>query len=164
MDALAPGPMGKAGFPCYERLTTGTGLVREISVAFRNISLMAFALSACSDAAPRHWLSGNGSANPVAAPPSAPRQVDSGLIPPNSGTAPDWLVICAGQAQRRFGLAYDAIHVDRQIVDRPDGIRVAEGHYDAGERRTHYRCLVDRDDRFIRIETLPGSMAPPDRH
>lgn len=118
------------------------------------ILMLGLMLAACSPSPASNGQAPDRGAD-ATSPAPRPAPGNAVVIPPNSGTAPDWLATCAGQAHRTFGVGYDAVHVDRQIVDRPDGIRIAEGHYERNGRRIRYRCLVDREDRFLRIETLP---------
>jgi hypothetical protein len=89
---------------------------------------------------------------PAALPAPLFAQVQPGVqIPPNRGTAPDWLVICGDTARRRFGVAQDAVHLDTPRFMR--SLRIVEGH--AGSAR--FRCSVDLSDRLRAFTRLPPS-------
>lgn len=75
-------------------------------------------------------------------------------IPPNQGTAPDWLVICGERVRREYGVDQNGFRFERQDI-REDGVRVAEGYADLGDRgRVRFRCTVSAQDVFLRLETL----------
>lgn len=73
---------------------------------------------------------------------------------PNTGTAPDYLVICLSQAGRQYAVAQDRLRLEDPVT-AADGGTTIDGTADQGaEGLKRFRCRFDADLRFIEVMAL----------
>lgn len=75
---------------------------------------------------------------------------------PNTGTAPDYLVICLARAGRQYAVAQDKLRLEDPVTTA-DGGTTIDGTADQGaDGIKRFRCRFDADLRFIDVMALTG--------